>query len=398
MSIEIKVPSLGESISEATISAILVSSGSQVVQDQEIVEIETEKVNQVLYAPLAGSLTLNVQVGDVVKIGQVIGSVDAAAQQGLKKDSEPVKQQPAISSSPEKETPAQEVALPKATVDEKKEQSPSIFDEIRKSPEAFVEELRAPDVVQNTSKVIQNPLKEQPKSIAAREERKRMPKIRQTIARRLVEAKQTMAILTTFNEVDMTAVMELRKKHKEAFEKQHKVRLGFMSFFIKAAAYALKKFPQVNAYIDGDDIVLRHYYDINVAISSERGLVVPIIENCDSLTFAEIEQKITDLASRAKENKISIDEMRSGGFTISNGGVFGSTFSTPIVNPPQSAILGMHRIADRPYVVDGKIVIRPIMILALSYDHRIIDGQEAVSFLAQIVKIIEDPSVLLIDL
>ena len=232
----------------------------------------------------------------------------------------------------------------------------------------------------------------------AREERKRMPKIRQTIARRLVDAKQTMALLTTFNEVDMSSVMDFRKKHKGAFEKQYGVRLGFMSFFIKAAANALKKFPQVNAYIDGEDFVFRKYYDINVAISSDRGLVVPIIENCDTLSFAQIEQKIVDLATRAKESKISMDEMRSGGFTISNGGVFGSTFSTPIVNPPQSAILGMHRIAERPYVVDGKIVIRPIMILALSYDHRIIDGQEAVSFLAQIVKVIEDPATLLIDL
>lgn len=403
MGVEIKVPSLGESISEATISAVLTPNGSQVKQDQEILEIETEKVNQVLYAPQAGTLNLTVKEGDTVKIGQVIGSVDVAGQKESAKVVEQTKSEKEKDSLPQeeishKETSPQKTEQIQVKQKEKKVDEPAVFDEIRKSPEAFIEELRTPTSLPASPKAIENPLKEQSKKTEPREERKRMPKIRQTIARRLVEAKQTMAILTTFNEVDMTSVMELRKKHKEAFEKQHGVRLGFMSFFIKAAAYALKKFPQVNAYIDGEDIVFRHYYDINVAISSERGLVVPIIENCDTLTFAQIEQKIVELAQRAKENKISMDEMRSGGFTISNGGVFGSTFSTPIVNPPQSAILGMHRIAERPYVVDGKIVIRPIMILALSYDHRIIDGQEAVSFLAQIVKIIEDPSVLLIDL
>ncbi len=405
MSVEIKVPSLGESISEATISEIIVQNGSQVTQDQEILEIETEKVNQVLFAPEAGVLNLTVKEGDTVAIGQIIGSVDPSgaakpaettqkesSQEGNKEEPQTVKKE-----EPKVETPKEEAA-PKEKVVEKNEKEPAVFDEIRKSPEAFVDQLRAPTSEPQSPHPIKNPLAEKPKDTGAREERKKMPKIRQTIARRLVEAKQTMALLTTFNEVDMSTVMELRRKHKDAFEKQHGVRLGFMSFFIKAAANALKKFPQVNAYIDGEDFVFRKYYDINVAISSDRGLVVPIIEDCDTLSFAQVEQKIMDLATRAKTSKISMDEMRSGGFTISNGGVFGSTFSTPIVNPPQSAILGMHRIADRPYVVDGKIVIRPIMILALSYDHRIIDGQEAVSFLAHIVKSIEDPATLLIDL
>lgn len=395
MAIEIKVPSLGESISSATISALLVQSGSKVARDQEIMEIETEKVNQILFAPEAGILTLNVKVGDVVKIGQVVAHVEVAKEGAAPVKPEVVK--PAVSVPSKVE---EKVVIPPAEVkEESKGHEPLIFDEIRKSPEAFIEELRTPSIVNTQSHAVANPLEESveaPKS--EREERKKMSKIRQTIARRLVEAKQTMAILTTFNEVDMSAVMDLRKKHKESFEKTHGVRLGFMSFFLKAACTALKKFPQVNAYIDGDDIVIRKYIDINVAISSERGLVVPIIENCDQKSFADIEKKIVDLASRAKDAKLSIDEMRSGGFTISNGGVFGSTFSTPIVNPPQSAILGMHRIVDRPYAIDGKIVIRPIMVLALSYDHRIIDGQEAVSFLAQIVKIIEDPTCLLIDL
>ncbi|MCH9631781.1 MAG: Dihydrolipoyllysine-residue succinyltransferase component of 2-oxoglutarate dehydrogenase complex [Chlamydiae bacterium] len=413
MSIEIKVPSLGESISEATISEVIVQSGSQVTQDQEILEIETEKVNQVLFAPEAGVLNLTVKVGDTVAIGQVIGSVDPAGSAKPAEDSQ--KETPQTENKEEKtqtppenkeektQTPPEDKAEePKAEKSskevEKNENEPAVFDEIRKSPEAFVEQLRAPSSQPKSSHPIENPLDQKPKQAGAREERKKMPKIRQTIARRLVEAKQTMALLTTFNEVDMSTVMELRKKHKDAFEKQHGVRLGFMSFFVKAAANALKKYPQVNAYIDGEDFVFRKYYDINVAISSDRGLVVPVIEDCDGLSFAQVEQKIMDLATRAKTSQITMDEMRSGGFTISNGGVFGSTFSTPIVNPPQSAILGMHRIAERPYVVDGKIVIRPIMILALSYDHRIIDGQEAVSFLAHIVKSIEDPATLLIDL
>lgn len=411
MSQEIKVPSLGESISEATISEILVQSGEAVEQDQEILEIETEKVNQVLYAPAAGQLTLNVKEGDTVKIGQVIGSVDASKAGAPKKDSP--KEEPSNKSSAEKQEASEEKSTPeppkeketskeqehsKPKDEEKKENEPAVFEEIRKSPESFIEDLRAPKSQKNESLAIENPADENKGAAPAREERKRMPKIRQTIARRLVDAKQTMALLTTFNEVDMSAVLEIRKKHKEAFAKQHGVRLGFMSFFIKAASEALKRFPKVNAYIDGEEFVFRKYVDINVAISSDRGLVVPVIADCDTLSFAQIEQKIVDLATKARENQISMEEMRSGGFTISNGGVFGSTFSTPIVNPPQSAILGMHRIVERPYAVDGKIVIRPIMILALSYDHRIIDGQEAVSFLAHIVRCVEDPASLLIDL
>lgn len=399
MSLEIKVPSLGESISEATISEILVQSGESVEQDQEILEIETEKVNQVLYAPAAGQLTLNVKEGDTVKIGQVIGSVDASKAGNEKKEApkeEPAKQK-APKEAEKKEPPSQEKPAEKKSED-KKENEPAVFDKIRKSPENFVEELRAPTPEKKESSAIQNPADEGKLATSSREERKRMPKIRQTIARRLVEAKQTMALLTTFNEVDMSAILEIRKKYKEAFAKQHGVRLGFMSFFIKAASEALKRFPKVNAYIDGEEFVFRNYVDINVAISSDRGLVVPVIADCDTLSFAQIEQKIVELSTKARENQISMEEMRSGGFTISNGGVFGSTFSTPIVNPPQSAILGMHRIVERPYAVDGKIVIRPIMILALSYDHRIIDGQEAVSFLAHIVRCIEDPTSLLIDL
>ncbi len=393
MSIEIKIPALGESISEATISAIIVSSGSIVSRDQEIVEIETEKVNQVLFAPESGELKLTVKVGDTVTIGQVIGSVDAS-----KATSAPTKENKPAAVEKKSET---KEALPKV---EKKESAPipslKNGEEIRKTPQAFIQELKTPSSPKNETSPIPN-LQSTPQpqtQSGEREERKKMSKIRQTIAKRLVVAKQTMALLTTFNEVDMTAILELRKKYKDEFAKEHGVKLGFMSFFVKAVTAALKEFPAVNAYIDGDDLVYRKYYDINVAISTDRGLVVPVIENCDQLSFAQIEQQIVDLSTKARDGKLTMNEMRSGGFTISNGGIFGSTFSTPIVNPPQSAILGMHRIVEKPCAINGQILIRPIMILALSYDHRIIDGQEAVLFLAQIVKAIQDPACLLMDL
>lgn len=386
MSVEIKIPALGESITEATISHLLVQSGSQVEMDQEIVEIETEKVNQVLYAPSAGTLTLSVQEGESVKIGQVIGQVEP----GSSAKKEPA--QPPPQEEPKKEEQEKKPVEDKEPQKVQEKQATSLFEEVRQKPEAFVQELKAP-LVQKEPTFSKKEVLDGPQ-----EERKRMSKIRQTIARRLVDAKQTMAMLTTFNEVDMSAVMAARSKYKEDFLKKHGVKLGFMSFFVKAVAQALKHFPAVNAYIEGEDIVYRHYYDINVAISSDRGLVVPVISHCDQLSFADIEKAIVDLSKKAKENKLSMDEMRSGGFTITNGGIFGSSFSTPIVNPPQSAILGMHKIADKPCALNGQVVIRPMMVLALSYDHRIVDGKEGVSFLAHIVKLIEDPTCLLIDL
>ncbi len=394
MNIEIKIPSLGESITEATVGALIVQSGTQVKMDQEIIEIETEKVNQVLFAPENGELTFTVKEGDVVKIGQVIGSVNTDKVQesaDTKKDAPQENKEEKKQAKEEPLSPPKESSPPQ----EKESAPPTLFEEVRKTPEAFVEELRAP-----IHKPVEAPSKktESAQTTGRLEERKRMSKIRQTIARRLVEAKQSMAMLTTFNEVDMSAVMDLRKKHKDAFLKQHGVKLGFMSFFVKAVTQALKEYPAVNAYIDGEEIVYRRYFDVNVAISSDRGLVVPILADCDQMSFAQVEKEIVDLSTKAKENKLSMDEMRSGGFTITNGGVFGSSFSTPIVNPPQSAILGMHKIAQRPVAVDGQVVIRPIMIVALSYDHRIVDGKDGVSFLAHVVRLIEDPACLLIDL
>ncbi len=398
MKSEIKIPAVGESVTEATVSAVLAESGSSVKTDQEILEIETEKVNQVLYAPAAGLLELTVKPGDVVKIGQVIGSVDTdkkgeASAPKEKPSGEPEKAEGA-KVEPSKEPPKEEEPKKETLPSETKERGE---ESVRKTTDAFVKEMQKP-VLKEPSPTVEKPPAAEKKTNEKREERVPMSKIRKTIARRLVESKQSMALLTTFNEVDMSAVSALRKKHKEAFLKEHNVRLGFMSFFLKASVSALQAFPQVNAYLDRDDIVFRKYYDINVAISTEKGLVVPVIADCDRMSFAQIEQKIVELSDKAKDGRLTMDEMRSGGFTVSNGGVFGSTFSTPIVNPPQSAILGMHRIVERPCAVDGQVVIRPIMILALSYDHRIIDGREAVSFLAHIVKAIEDPSCLLIDL
>lgn len=391
MSVEIKIPSLGESITEATVGALLVQSGTQVKMDQEIIEIETEKVNQVLFSPENGELTLSVKEGDIVKIGQVIGSVNTDKVQ----ETAETKKEPPQEDKPEEKVVEEKPPSKGSAPAQEKESAPqTLFEEVRKTPEAFVEELRAPIHKAETASE-----KTESAPVGERiEERKRMSKIRQTIARRLVEAKQSMAMLTTFNEVDMSAVMELRQKHKEAFLKQHGVKLGFMSFFVKAVTRALKEYPALNAYIDGEEIVYRRYFDVNVAISSDRGLVVPVLPDCDQMSFAQIEKEIVDLSTKAKENKLSMDEMRSGGFTITNGGVFGSSFSTPIVNPPQSAILGMHKIAQRPVAVDGQVVIRPIMIVALSYDHRIVDGKEGVSFLAHVVRLIEDPACLLIDL
>ncbi|MCH9633674.1 MAG: Dihydrolipoyllysine-residue succinyltransferase component of 2-oxoglutarate dehydrogenase complex [Chlamydiae bacterium] len=396
MSIEIKIPSLGESITEATVGTILVANGSQVKMDQEILEIETEKVNQVLFSPENGELKLDIKEGDVVKIGQVIGSVDpskATTTEEAKPEVSEKKEEVKTPESQPVENKPPESAPPKETADPKQEQeSSSLLDEVRRKPESFVEELRSPISKKETPKI------EKKASESRSEERKRMSKIRQTIARRLVDAKQTMAMLTTFNEVDMSAILEMRKKHKDAFLKEHEVKLGFMSFFVKAVSSALKAYPAVNAYIDGADIVYRHYVDINVAMSTERGLVVPVLADCDQMSFAQIEQAIVNLSTKARDNKLSMDEMRAGGFTITNGGIFGSSFSTPIVNPPQSAILGMHKISERPCAINGQVVIRPMMVLALSYDHRIVDGKDGVSFLAHIARLIEDPACLLIDL
>jgi 2-oxoglutarate dehydrogenase E2 component (dihydrolipoamide succinyltransferase) len=380
---DIKIPSMGESISEVTIGNILKPSGTYVKADEEILELETDKVNQVLYAPAAGVLNLKIKENDTVKIGDVIGNVDSDAA--------------APKETPPTSTPAPQAAKKEevATVSPPLQVTAPQTGNARKMKEDFLAELAAPPKA--AAAQVRAP---KPKPVAAegRESRKRMPKIRQVIANRLLEASQTTAMLTTFNEVDMSAILELREKYKEVFLKQHGCKLGFMSFFVKAVVSALQAVPGINSYIDGDELVERLYYDIGIAVGTDRGLVVPVLRDCEQLDIAGIEKAIEGFAKAARDGKLSVDDLQGGSFTITNGGVYGSLLSTPILNPPQSGILGMHKIEKRPVVVDDQIVIRPMMYLALSYDHRVVDGKEAVTFLVHVKNCLEDPSRLLLDI
>lgn len=389
MKVEIKVPSMGESITEATVGTILKETGSQVNMDDEVLELETDKVNQVLYAPQSGVVTWTVGVDDTVTIGQVIGTIDTDGAGETRKEE-------VGSKKDESETQKEEVSSGK---NEGKSQVGN--GEARVSKESYVQQMAAPKKEASTPKTVPAPTPEpkpQPVATGERHERRvRMSKIRKVIASRLVEAQQNTAMLSTFNEVDLTEVMELRNRYKESFEKNHGVKLGFMSFFVKAAVAALKEVQEINAYIDGDEIVYRDYYDIGIAVGTDRGLVVPVVRNCDQLSFAEIEQSIVDYATKAREGGLTVDDLQGGGFTITNGGVYGSLLSTPILNSPQSGILGMHKIEKRPVVINDEIVIRPMMYLAVSYDHRIVDGKEAVTFLVKIKEALEDPARLLLE-
>lgn len=380
---EVKIPNMGESVSEAIISNILKSSGSFVTQGEEIVELETDKVNQVLYAKESGQLTLQVKVGDTVQIGQIIGTIDCQAQN--QEVISPKIKPPEITSPKELTKPPQsEPVFPPATVSEKAKVTVS----------DFVSTLKKSSPV--NASPIQEPFTPSPKE--ENTSRKKMSPLRKVIAQRLVEVKNTTAMLTTFNEVDMSNVIAIREKEQESFQKKHNIKLGFMSFFIKASVAALKEFPEVNAYIDQDDIVLIQSYNISVAVSTDRGLLVPVLKSCDKKSFGEIETQLSSFAKKARDGTISVDDLKGGSFTITNGGTFGSLLSTPILNPPQSAILGMHAIVKRPMVISDEIAIRPMMYLALSYDHRIIDGKQAVLFVKHIKKTLEDPSRLLLDL
>ncbi len=359
MKVEITVPSAGESVTEASVAAILKPSGSAVQKEEEILELETDKVNQVIYAPEAGVLTLNVSVDDVVTIGEVLGTVDTEG---------------APAESPKAEEP-------------KPAPAPSMG-EVRKSPDSFVESLEKKE----------RPPSAPPKPVqTGTQTRKRMSGLRRTIARRLVEVKNQTAMLTTFNEVDMSVIMGIRAKEKEGFMEKHGVKLGFMSFFVKACVAALEELPDVNAFFEEDEIVYNQGAHIGISVSTEKGLMVPVIRDSQELSFAGIEKAIQDFAKKARSGTISVDDLQGGTFTITNGGVFGSMLSTPILNPPQSAILGMHNIVKRAVVVDDEIVIRPMMYLALSYDHRIVDGKEAVTFLIKVKEILENPERLLLD-
>lgn len=341
MKTPIKIPSIGESIAEVTLASLFKPDGTFVKEGEEIGELETDKVNQVIYAPATGHLYWSKKQGETISVTGELGYIDEQASQQAQ--------------SPPKEEKAQPVLQ-----DLKKEQ-------LTITKEAIKEE-----------KISTNP------------HRKPMSSLRQTLSKRLVDAKNTTAMLTTFNEVDMSSVMAVRDKYKDDFMKKHQVKLGFMSFFIKASAIALKAFPQVSFQIDGTDFIIPESIDIGVAVSTEKGLMVPIIGNCDQLKFYECEKKLAELAEKARNKTISLQDLKGGCFSITNGGVFGSLLSTPILNLPQSAILGMHAIVKRPVAIDDQIVIRPMMYLALSYDHRVIDGKEAVQFLVMIKKILEE--------
>jgi 2-oxoglutarate dehydrogenase E2 component (dihydrolipoamide succinyltransferase) len=398
--IDIKVPTVGESISEVTLVKWLKNEGDYVERDEVIAELESEKATFEVNAEQAGVLKTVGKEGDTLKIGDTVAQIDetAAKPESAAQPAEPQKAapkaeekptaQPAPASQPVTATPNDIKATPVASamIADKKVDPSSI------QPSGPNGKILKDDVLG----ALANPGRKPGVVAFGREERReKMSNLRKTVSRRLVEAKNTTAMLTTFNEVDMTKIMAIRAANKDKFKESHGINLGFMSFFAKAVCFALGEWPAVNAYIDGDSIVYHDYCDISIAVSAPKGLVVPVIRNAESLSMAEIEKKVVELAGKARESKLTMEEMQGGTFTITNGGVFGSLMSTPIINIPQSAILGMHKIQERPMVVDGQIVVRPMMYLALSYDHRIIDGRESVSFLVRVKELLENPELLL---
>ncbi|SDA34613.1 2-oxoglutarate dehydrogenase complex dihydrolipoyllysine-residue succinyltransferase [Sphingomonas sp. NFR15] len=399
MATEVKVPVLGESITEATLGEWLKKPGEAVKADEPIASLETDKVSVEVPSPVAGVMgEWAVKVGDTVEVGAMIATIEAgdgsAAAKPAAAPATAGQQAPAQpSDTPAALSPSVRRAVLETGVDPSNLKGTGKDGRLTKDDVLAAKPAAAPAAAE--------PLPVAPSVAAAtgrKEERVRMTRLRQTIAKRLKDAQNTAAMLTTFNDVDMTAVIEARAKYKDLFEKKHGVRLGFMGFFTKAATMALKDIPSVNASIEGDEIVYHDYADISVAVSGPGGLVVPVIRDADQMSVAQIEKTIGDFGKRAKDGTLKMDEMKGGTFTISNGGVFGSLMSTPIINPPQAAVLGLHRIEERPVVRDGQVVVRPMMYLALSYDHRLIDGREAVTFLVALKNAIEDPTRILIDL
>ncbi|MBN8847585.1 MAG: 2-oxoglutarate dehydrogenase complex dihydrolipoyllysine-residue succinyltransferase [Sphingomonas sp.] len=398
MATEVLVPTLGESITEATLGEWLKQPGDKVAADEPIASLETDKVSVEVPSPVAGVMGQHaVQVGDTVQVGAMIATVEAG--DGAAAAPAPAAAAPASAAVESADTPAAlSPSVRRAVLEHGVD--PATIKGTGKDGRLTKEDVAAAATAKAAAPAAA-PAPATP-SVAAstgrKEERVRMTRLRQTIAKRLKDAQNSAAMLTTFNDVDMTAVIEARAKYKDLFEKKHGVRLGFMGFFVKAACMALKDIPSVNASIEGDEIVYHDYADISVAVSAPNGLVVPVIRDADQLSVAGIEKTIGDFGRRAKDGTLKMEEMRGGTFTISNGGVFGSLMSTPIINPPQSAVLGLHRIEDRPVVRDGQVVVRPMMYLALSYDHRLIDGREAVTFLVALKNAMEDPTRILIDL
>jgi 2-oxoglutarate dehydrogenase E2 component (dihydrolipoamide succinyltransferase) len=407
--IDIKVPTVGESINEVTLVKWLKKDGEYVERDEVIAELESEKATFEVNAEKAGILKTVGKEGDTLNIGDTLAKIDESAAKPAQatattaasqnsKSAEPtkisvaevVKEQPRQAQSPSGNgTPQNDIkATPVASaiIADKKVDTKSI------QPSGYNGKILKEDVLEALS----HPgMKLGVQPFSREEKREKMSNLRKTVSRRLVEAKNTTAMLTTFNEVDMSRIMDIRKANKDKFKEKHGVNLGFMSFFTKAICFALQEWPAVNAYIDGDSIIYHQYCDISIAVSAPKGLVVPVIRNAESLSMAEIEKKVVELATKARDNKLAMEEMQGGTFTITNGGVFGSLMSTPIINIPQSAILGMHKIQERPVVINGQVVVRPMMYLAVSYDHRIIDGRESVSFLVRVKELLENPELLL---
>jgi len=404
MSHEVKIPSLGESINSGVLATWHVADGDTVEQDQTLYELETDKITSEGFAEVAGTISLKVEEGTEVNIGAIVATIEEGASSGESKPAkDEVKAAEAIEAPKSKtESPAVRRLAEETGIDPAKVEGTGKDGRVTKgdmlkadsSPkqEAAPAKKEAPTPAANPKSEIPAP------KSGERQTRKKMSPLRARIAERLVQAQHEAAMLTTFNEVDMSAVMELRKKYQDSFVKKNGVKLGFMSFFTKAVVHALKEVPAINSQIDGDSVVQNHYYDIGVAVSTPKGLMVPVIHDCDQLGMADIEKSIADVATRARDGKITLDDLSGGVFTITNGGIFGSMLSTPIINPPQSAILGLHAINEKPVAINGEVVIRPMMYLAVSYDHRVVDGKEAVTFLVKIKEAIEDPTRLVIGI
>ncbi|MBI2786949.1 MAG: 2-oxoglutarate dehydrogenase complex dihydrolipoyllysine-residue succinyltransferase [Legionella longbeachae] len=397
MSIEVKVPVLPESVADATVAAWHKKVGDKVSRDENLLDLETDKVVLEVPAPADGVLTdIMFQVGDTVRSGQLLaklkeGSISSEAKEEKKDESEKISAKEDKSTSPVVRRMMAEHDVHPGQIQGSGKEGRITKEDVISYIESNREKSAKPAETQNEQAKIM--------PIGLREERRvPMTRLRAKIAERLLEAQHNAAMLTTFNEVNLKAVMDMRAQYKDSFEKKHGVKLGFMSFFTKAVVESLKRFPAVNASIDGQDVVYHGYYDIGIAVSTERGLVVPVVRDADQMSMAEIESAINDAATKARQGKLAMEDMQGGTFTITNGGVFGSLLATPIINPPQTGILGMHKIEDRPVVEKGQIVIRPMMYVALSYDHRLIDGKDSVQFLVSVKELLEDPARLLLNI
>ena len=409
MTIDIKVPSLGESVTEATIARWYKNIGDSVIIDEPLLELETDKVTLEVPAPATGQLSdIKVKDGDTVEVGTILGVInEGAVEIKTEAKAEVVeKKEPVVKQDPITEVPKINTQVNSTPVSN--ELSPAVRKIVAENnininditPSGKSGRITKEDALNSLNQKtinVENYSSPEPVNNTMQTERVPMSRLRKTIAKRLKDAQNTAAILTTFNEVDMSELIKVRSEYKDFFEKKHGVKLGFMSFFVKACITALKEIPEVNAEIENDDIIYKNYYNVGVAVGTDQGLVVPVVRNADQLTVADIEKSISSLGKKARDGKLSISDMQDGTFTISNGGVYGSLMSTPIINPPQSAVLGMHKIQERPIAVDGNVVIRPMMYLALSYDHRLVDGKAAVTFLVRVKESLEDPRRILLS-